>query len=481
MIKERARIIATIVFGFDLLAVAAAFFAAYWLRSHFLVRTGWVSGAIYPLEAYLPLLPLALSCWGVALLMTGRYRSARTDRLPREALRIVRACLVALALFVLAIYILRLDAVLLGDDQISRLWILLLAGTSVVLLLASRLAVRVTSHQVRARGYNYRTVLVVGTSASAQSIAASFEAHPYWGYKLLGFVSDGTTDDTAPAASRILGTFDDIPRLIEENVVDEVVFAIRRRQLDQMENLFLLLEEQGVHTQVALDIFPQTRARVGLTDLDGIPMISYSSVPMSQFQGMVKRLVDILIAACLLAVTAPLTAAAALAILFSSRGPVLFRQIRCGLSGREFTLLKFRTMVADAEARRSELLDRNEMDGPVFKVSDDPRVTLVGRFLRRFSLDELPQLWNVLRGDMSMVGPRPPIPAEVREYERWQRRRLSMRPGITCLWQVRGRNRITFERWMEMDLEYIDSWSPLLDAKILLRTIPVVLSGRGAS
>jgi len=160
---------------------------------------------------------------------------------------------------------------------------------------------------------------------------------------------------------------------------------------------------------------------------------------------------------------------------------VLFRQRRCGLNGRIFTLFKFRTMVADAEERIGEVAHLNEMKGPVFKVRRDPRVTGVGRWLRRFSLDELPQLWNVLRGDMSLVGPRPPIPEEVARYERWQRRRLSMKPGLTCLWQVRGRNQIDFEEWMRLDLEYIDNWSPWLDLKILARTVPVVLSGRGAS
>jgi lipopolysaccharide/colanic/teichoic acid biosynthesis glycosyltransferase len=177
----------------------------------------------------------------------------------------------------------------------------------------------------------------------------------------------------------------------------------------------------------------------------------------------------------------PIVAGVALTIKLSSRGAVLFRQTRCGLNGRRFTLYKFRTMVEDAEGRRHELAHLNEMDGPVFKLRADPRVTSLGRLLRRFSLDELPQLWNVLIGSMSLVGPRPAIPEEVAQYERWQRRRLSMRPGLTCLWQISGRNEVDFERWIELDLEYIDSWSPMLDLKILVRTVPVVLSGRGAS
>ena len=177
----------------------------------------------------------------------------------------------------------------------------------------------------------------------------------------------------------------------------------------------------------------------------------------------------------------PVIAVVVLLIKLTEGGQVLYTQTRCGLNGRRFKLYKFRTMVEGAEDRKQDLLHLNEMSGPVFKLSSDPRVTNLGRFLRRFSLDELPQLWNVLRGDMSLVGPRPPIPAEVANYQRWQRRRLSMKPGLTCLWQISGRNQLDFDHWMQLDLEYIDHWSPWLDLKILAKTVPAVLSGRGAS
>jgi len=190
---------------------------------------------------------------------------------------------------------------------------------------------------------------------------------------------------------------------------------------------------------------------------------------------------DLLLSAVALGLALPVIFGVALAIKLGEGGAVLFRQRRCGLNGRIFTLYKFRTMVENAEARRLEVAHLNEMGGPVFKAPNDPRVTRLGRFLRRFSLDELPQLWNVLRGDMSLVGPRPPIPEEVARYQRWQRRRLAMKPGITCLWQVSGRNSLDFDRWIALDLHYIDNWSPWLDLKILARTLPVVLSGRGAS
>jgi len=199
----------------------------------------------------------------------------------------------------------------------------------------------------------------------------------------------------------------------------------------------------------------------------------------SRSQLAVKRSLDVVISGLLLLVAAPVIGLAAIAIKRSSPGPVFFRQVRCGLHGRRFEILKLRTMVVDAEARRAEVLDLNEMDGPVFKIKNDPRITGVGRFLRRWSIDELPQLWNVLRGDMSLVGPRPPIPSEVVQYETSDRRRLSMRPGLTCLWQVTGRNSIGFEQWVKLDLLYIDTWSLNQDCKILFKTLPAVLRGTG--
>jgi exopolysaccharide biosynthesis polyprenyl glycosylphosphotransferase len=270
-------------------------------------------------------------------------------------------------------------------------------------------------------------------------------------------------------------------RIVEENVIDDVIFSVTHRELPNLESQFLLLQEQGIRARFALTLVPTDYSRIELEELDGTPLLTFARTPTSYPQLLLKRAVDVAIAFVLLVVGLPVVSAIALAIKVSSTGGVLFRQTRCGLNGRRFTLYKFRTMVQDAHGRRQELLHLNEMNGPAFKLRRDPRVTRLGRFLRKFSLDELPQLWNVLRGDMSLVGPRPPIPEEVAQYTRWQRRRLSMKPGLTCLWQISGRNDIDFNRWMELDLEYIDKWTPLLDFKILLKTIPVVLSGRGAS
>jgi exopolysaccharide biosynthesis polyprenyl glycosylphosphotransferase len=222
-------------------------------------------------------------------------------------------------------------------------------------------------------------------------------------------------------------------------------------------------------------------ARADVMDLGGWSVLSFSSTPSDGTALLVKRVMDVVVALGGLVVLSPILALAALAVKLQDGGPVFFVQERSGLYGRPFPMLKFRSMVIDAEAQKAKLEAQNEMSGPVFKMKADPRITRVGAFLRKSSIDELPQIWNVLRGEMSIVGPRPPLPAEVARYERWQMRRLSMRPGLTCIWQVSGRNKVDFDNWMRLDLEYIDSWSLFLDIKLILLTFPVVLTGRGAS
>ena len=323
-------------------------------------------------------------------------------------------------------------------------------------------------------------MLVVGTGPEAVEVRTKIAVHREMAMRVVGHLTGPAPSPMTVDPVEILGGLHDLKRIVEERVVDDVIFAVPVAESLACEREIGWCEEVGVTVHLRVDLVKTLFARMSPSDLDGTPMLTISATPRQPVALLVKRSLDLLGAAVALVVLAPVLGATAVLIKATSRGPILFRQTRVGLNGRTFTLFKFRSMYRDAEARRAALADRNEMSGPVFKIKDDPRITPVGKWIRRFSIDELPQLWNVLRGDMSLVGPRPPIPEEVRKYERWQRRRLSMKPGITCLWQVSGRNGIDFEDWMKLDLAYIDTWSLRLDAVILLRTVPVVLTARGA-
>ena len=349
------------------------------------------------------------------------------------------------------------------------------------MLFRSKIALRLASRYVRARGYNFRTVLLIGTGQKAAQLGDFVEAHPHWGFRVVGYLDDDNGGEIRRAGRwPCLGKITDLEAVLMREVVDELIFIIEKGRLGEYEDALIVAERHGVRAHVSLDIFPHVLARPILEELDGIPLLSFTTTPSKPLELVAKRGIDVALAAMFLLATLPVQLLAALLIKITSHGPIFFRQVRCGLNGRHFLLMKFRTMSAGAEERLHEVSHLNEMSPPVFKVSKDPRSTPVGRLLRRLSIDELPQLWNVILGDMSLVGPRPPLPEEVARYEPWQRRRLSMKPGLTCLWQVSGRNELDFDRWMALDLKYIDTWSPMLDLKILLKTVPAVLSGRGA-
>jgi len=478
MLKQQARSVAASLYAADLASTLAALAAAYIVRSELLPRFFPERlTPLYPFTWYLVLVGPVVVIWTGLLFLAGAYRSRRTSGLKDEALLVGKIVLGGTVLLTILVYGLRLDF-------ISRPFLPLFAVLNTLFLVVERLTIRIVARRVRARGYNYRTVVIIGDTPRARSMARLIHDHPWWGLKLLGLVRErpasseaGTTAGGLP----VLGSLEDFPTILTSLPVDEVILAVDRGDVDQLEDVFLMCEEMGVKTRLILDFFPHVFAKVELEEFDGTPLLTFSTTPAETGALLVKRAVDVGLALLLGIVCLPLAALLAVLIKLSSHGPVLFRQVRCGLSGRPFTFYKLRTMTEDAEERLSEVAHLNEHDGPVFKSSHDPRVTAFGRFLRRFSLDEIPQLWNVLKGEMSLVGPRPPLPDEVARYEKWQRRRLSMKPGLTGLWQVSGRSDLpSFDQWMELDLAYIDNWSLTLDAKILLRTIPTVLSGRGA-
>jgi exopolysaccharide biosynthesis polyprenyl glycosylphosphotransferase len=469
-------VIAYWVWTTDLVLTTLAFLLAWWLRSHFgpQLLPRYFPTELYPLSRYLGLLPLVLAIWTFLLVSREAYTSRRTVSLHREVWQVVQV--VGLGTLTLAAsgWALRLDFV-------SRPFLILFAAINVSLLVIEKLALRLLARHVRRRGYNYRTLLLVGINPRSEEVAQIIQNHPHWGLKLIGFIAPNGSFPESVVGLPVLGTADDLPRILQNEVVDEVIFVLSRRQLEEFEESFLVCSELGIRARVAL-YFPHMKARLVLEELEGIPLLTFTSTPLAPFPMFVKRLVDVLVSAVSLVVLALPLLVIGVAIRVSSRGPVLFRQVRCGLNGRRFTLLKFRTMYEGSERRIGDVAHLNEVNGPAFKARRDPRVTPVGRLLRRLSVDELPQLVNVLLGDMSLVGPRPPLPEEVARYERWQRRRLSMKPGITGLWQVSGRAGLDdFNRWISLDLAYIDQWSLWLDLKILLKTIPAVLSTQGAA
>jgi exopolysaccharide biosynthesis polyprenyl glycosylphosphotransferase len=332
---------------------------------------------------------------------------------------------------------------------------------------------------LRRTGRNYRNVLVIGTGPRAMNLTETIASHPEWGLRIVGYVDEGDVPFDGRIPSEHVFKMVDFPNLIRDEVIDEVITACPRAMLSNIGPVVKVCSSAGVPLTLMTDLFGDYLPPPQMKRFGSYGGLSFAPVHHSRSMLLVKRGIDIAGAVAGLAVAAPVIGVAALAIRLTSPGPIFFRQIRCGLYGRPFAMVKLRTMVADAEERRKDVLYLNEMGGPVFKIERDPRITPVGRWLRAFSIDELPQLWNVLTGDMSLVGPRPPIPSEVAQYQTSERRRLSMRPGLTCLWQVSGRNQIGFDEWVKLDLQYIDSWSLGKDLRILFMTVPAVLSGGG--
>lgn len=471
MISERARAVSIGYVAADAVATGVAFVAAHAGRE-LLTRADGRLGPIYPLADYLPLLVFIIPLWLVVFHGFGLYgrKSARTMK--TELSRIVQAIATCGLLLAFMIFAAKLD-------YVSRPVIIAFVVLGGVLVTAGRAIVRALFLDTATR----RRILIAGGLDEVIDAASRVNAHQDWGLEVIGVATDGRWVAESSPKYRVVGTYRDIPAVVQREVVDEVLFATsvgRVDDLKQLEPVFLQLEELGVVTRVAVNFLPQSMSDLTFDELSDMPMLTFSTAPRDELLLFVRRCFDLLLSTGLLVVLSPLLLVIAVAIKLSSKGPVLFRQVRCGLHGRPFTFLKFRSMRVDAESLKPALAAFNEMDGPAFKMTNDPRLTSIGGFLRRTSLDELPQLWNILVGHMSFVGPRPSVVDEVRQYEPWQRRRLSMKPGLTCLWQVSGRNELTFEEWMRLDLEYIDNWSLWLDLKIALLTIPAVLKGRGA-
>jgi len=363
----------------------------------------------------------------------------------------------------------------------SRLLFLEAALLIVILTGLSRLVKGWVEARLRRRGIGVERVLIVGGGEIGRTVIRTIVARPELGYQIVGLIDDNP-DKGRTDIGRIkgLGGLDKLAEVVDHAAVDQVLITLPWMYHRKIMGIVLECQRKQVEARIVPDMFQMSLSQVDVDDLGGIPLIGVRKTSIGRWQQVLKRLMDVMFATLGGFLALPLMGVIALAIKLDSSGPAVFRQLRVGKTGRQFWCYKFRSMRQGAEDERERLQAFNEADGPLFKMRDDPRRTRVGRWLRRMSLDELPQLYNVLRGEMSVVGPRPPLPEEVAQYEAWQMRRLEVAPGITGLWQVSGRSNLTFDEQCLLDIYYIENWSPFLDISILLRTVPQVFTGDGA-
>lgn len=408
-----------------------------------------------------------------------RYKADRLVALNTQVKNLVKAT--GLASF----WLMTICAVCLVESfNIINILIFFVVVTTVGII--SRLLLRVVLLSARKSGYNYRFLLVVGANNRAFEIADRIDQKPELGYKIVGYVAENSQAreavETIGKNRKILGCLDSFRSILAEERVDEVMICL---PVDSRFSDITMIIQNARDLGIVVRLMPNFADGTLLKNMyveefeDDYVVTLFREQLLLQL--LIKRLIDASVSLTVLIVMLPMMVVVAILIKFTSPGPVFFCQNRVGMNQRQFRLYKFRSMVADAEARKGEIQHLNERDGPAFKIENDPRTTAIGRLIRKLSIDELPQLLNVLSGEMSLVGPRPPLPEEVKRYEWLFRKRLSVKPGITCIWQISGRNSVSFEDWMEMDHQYIENWSLWLDLKILLKTVPAVLLGKGAS
>lgn len=466
--KERVRGFLIIIYRLlDLAALSFALWLAFYYGGP--EGVGYVVRAIYAPTADSSMFILGVLCsWAFVLSTFWLYRSKRLASWKDEFVDVSRA--VAFCSLILA------TLILLAEWKVfPKRFLLIFAVTSFILMFAIRLFKRKMLKEFRLHGRNLRSVVVIGAGVRGQKIVELITENPDIGYKFCGFVDD-------LKVSGVLGNLSEISRVLAENVIDEIIICLPIKTFyDQMETIAKAAEEQGITVRVYSDLFNLKLSQSVAGEIGDAPILSLYPTTSSQWQQFVKNSIDFVGGLVLLILLSPLLLAIAILIKLTSDGPAIFVQERVGFNKRRFKMFKFRTMVADAVARQRDLEKLNEADGPVFKIKNDPRVTTVGIWLRKTSLDELPQLFNVLLGDLSLVGPRPLPERDFQRFDKsWFNRRFSVKPGITCIWQISGRSETSFDEWIVQDLEYIDKWSLTLDLKILFMTIPSVLRGTGA-
>lgn len=453
--------------------VLVSTFVAAW----FTAQTDGAAAVLDHFSDHLAYFAVFVVVWLWAATWQQLFISHRKDRLRSQLYSVLKAALVALVFcgFVLAFF------TPLGAQPRFLMYFGL---STLVFISLFRASLRLGVWTVRQWGYDPRRVVFVGSNPRTRNLVSVLRSHPRYGYEIIGILEDDVErlEHLKEFDIPHLGGFKELERLLVEEIVDEVHVCLPvRSYYETIQSIAHLCVGVGVSVRLIADLFPLRLATSRLHRIEGIPMLSLSTVPEGTVALALKRTIDIAASLVGLVLLSPVFLVTAILIKLDSPGPVFFRQVRVGKNQRRFDIVKFRSMVADAEGQRAELEELNEADGPVFKIRDDPRITRVGKYIRKLSIDELPQLFNVLKGEMSLVGPRPPIPSEVEQYTWDQRRRLSVKPGMTGLWQVSGRSDLSFKEWVDLDLAYIDSWSIFQDFWILLKTFQVVVQGRGAA
>jgi exopolysaccharide biosynthesis polyprenyl glycosylphosphotransferase len=469
MFEEKSKQFDRTLLIFDIISTIIAFTTAYYLR--FEVFTDGSSDALI----HFSLLPMILALMLFHLSYFSAYCSPRRMTAAKLLWSVFISVSATITALVGIIFIMKIE-------YVSRLVVIIFMGLVFVLLIVNRLVIVAYFRGSLKRGENYQKVLIIGTGPRAAQLSRLLQEKSEWGIDIVGYLDPRPDWDGAEVqGGPLLGTIEDISAVLKRFVVDEVILAVPRTLIGDAESIAHACEEEGIKLRIMADLYDLEVARVSLMKLDNIPLLTLEPVALDEYKLALKRLIDVFLVVLSLPVVLPLMGCIALAIKFDSPGPVFFIQERIGLKKRRFNMIKFRSMYVGSEEKLKELEHLNEAEGPIFKIADDPRVTPVGRFIRRTSLDELPQLFNVLAGSMSLVGPRPMSVRDVDLFDRGiQRKRFSVKPGLTCLWQISGRSELPFSKWLELDLYYIERWSLFLDLKILIKTIPVVLRGSGA-
>jgi exopolysaccharide biosynthesis polyprenyl glycosylphosphotransferase len=455
----------------DALAISAAFYSSWATRYVAEIGPEIEDFNFVPYSVYFPLQLWLIGILVLTFQFAGLYRLRRGIEWFDDIPAIVRAT-------ALGVMILFAGTALMRYPASSRLTFILAWFFSATLVVTGRAFVQLALAILYQRGAGTERVLVVGGNNLGRIIMQSLAARGHLGYRVIGFLDDDRDGDFG--RFRHLGSLDDVQRVAEAERIDQVIVALPAASHAAILKIVDQCRRDGVHFKIVPDLYEMSLSQVDVDTVSGIPLIGLKEVSIQGANAVIKRAVDAVISALALLICAPVMALVALLVRLESPGPVIYRHVRIGKGGHPFTTYKFRSMRQDADRLREQLVEVTEGDARLFKSRRDPRRTRVGAIIRRFSLDELPQLWNVLKGDMSLVGPRPQIPPEVATYEEWHRKRLLAPPGLTGLWQVSGRSELSFDEMVIYDIYYIENWSLGLDFRILLRTLPAVLQGRGA-